>query len=113
MYASSHDALLGLRDGDEGWRKLERFPETRRGFRRSAALYLGGPRAPLPSLKRMPADAFFEAQKGGSVRLVVRGPSVEKFEESSGWTEVSPGTYPVSSRITLRRGDDVYLQFRQ
>ncbi|MEM9188652.1 MAG: vWA domain-containing protein [Myxococcota bacterium] len=113
MWASSHDALLGLRDGDDGWRHLKRFPETKRRFRRAAALHLGGPMAPLPSLKRMPADAYLEAQAGGGVRLIVRGPGIEKFQESTGWTEIEPGQYPVSNRITLRRGDEIYLQFRR
>ena len=113
MWASSHDQLLGLRDGDEGWRRLQRFPETKRGFRRHAALWLGGPRAPLPSLKRMPADASIEASPGGGARLIVKAPGLEKFEESTGWTEIAPGTYPVSNRITLRRGDEIYLQFRR
>ena len=113
MWASSHDQLLGLRDGDEGWRRLQRFPETKRGFRRHAALWLGGPRAPLPSLKRMPADAHIEASPGGGARLIEKAEGLEKFEESTGWTEIAPGTYPVSNRITLRRGDEIYLQFRR
>ena len=113
MWASSYDQLLGLRDGDEGWRKLMRFPETKRGFRRNAQLWLGGPRAPLPSLKRMPADAHIEASAGGGARLVVKAPGIEKFEESTGWTEIAPGTYPVPNRVTLRRGDEIYLQFRR
>lgn len=112
-WATSYEALLRLRDGDEGWRKVERFTETKRGFRRPAAVYLGGPRAPLPSLKRLPADGRIEATEGGGAKLVVTGPGVEKFEESSGWMELAPGEYPVSNRITLRRGEDTYLQFRR
>jgi len=113
MWATSHDGLLSLRDGDDGFRKLDRFPETKRGFRRNGALWLGGPGAPLPSLKRMAADAHIEAQAGGGALLIVKGPGVEKFEESTGWTEIEPGQYPVGSRITLRRLEEVYLQFRR
>ena len=112
MWASSHEALLRLRDGDEGWRKLERFVETKRGFRRNAALHLGGPRAPLPSLKRLPDDAWIEASEGGGAKLVVRAEGIAKFEESNGWVEIAPGSYPIASRITLRRGDETYLQLR-
>ena len=112
-WASSHDALLRLRQGDEGYRKLERFVETKRGFRRHATLELGGPRAPLPSLKRLPGDARIEATAGGGATLIVTGPGVEKFEESSGWVELAAGNYPVANRITLRRGEETYLQFRR
>jgi len=112
-WASSHEALLRLREGDEGWRKLARFTETARRFRRPAALHLGGPRAPLPSLKRLPPDARVEATPGGGAKLIVTGPGVEKFEESSGWVEIAPGEYPVSNRLTLRRGEDTYLQLRR
>lgn len=112
-WASSHEALLRLRDGDEGWRKLERFTETERGFRRPAALHLGGARAPLPSLKRLPPDARIEATEGGGAKLIVTGAGVEKFEESSGWVEIAPGEYPVSNRLTLRRGEETYVQLRR
>lgn len=112
-WASSHEALLRLREGDEGWRKLERFTETARGFRRPATLHLGGPRAPLPSLKRLPPDARIEATPGGGAKLIVTSPGVEKFEESTGWVEIAPGEYPVSNRITLRRGEETYLQLRR
>lgn len=111
-WARSHDALLRLREGDEGYRKLGRFTETERGFRRDAALLLGGPRAPLPSLKRLPEDGRIEATAGGGAKLIVTGPGVEKFEESSGWVELSPGDYPVPNRITLRRGEETFLQLR-
>jgi hypothetical protein len=113
LWASSYEALLRLRDGDEGYRKLERFVETKRGFRRPGTLYLGGPKAPLPSLKRLPDDARIEATDGGGARLVVKGPGVEKWNESDGWTELAPGEYPVSNRITLRRGEETYLSFRR
>lgn len=112
MWARSHDALLRLRDGDEGWRKLGRFTETARGFRRNATLHLGGKQAPLPSLKRLAADGRIEATEGGGAKLIVTGPGVEKFEESSGWVELSPGDYPVPNRVTLRRGEETYLQLR-
>ena len=39
--------------------------------------------------------------------------SLEKFEEANGWVELEPGTHTVSNRITLRRGEDTYLQFRR
>jgi hypothetical protein len=113
MFATSHDGLLGLRDGDDGWRRLERFGECKRGFRRHAALHLGGPKAPLPSLKRFAADAYFEAQPGGGVMLHVKSGGLEKFDESSGWTEIPKGSHPVANRLTLRRGDETYLQFRR
>lgn len=113
-WAESHEALLRLRDGDEGWRKLERFGETKRGFRRDAAVHLGGPRAPLPSLKRLPDDGHIRATEGGGATLVVTGPGVERFEESSGWVELAEGEYPLSNRVVLRRGgDEVYLMFRR
>ena len=80
LYAESHDALLEIRDGDDGHRPFRRFPETKRGFRRNAALHLGGPRAPLPSLKRMPDDARLVATGGGGAVLVVeREDAVERF----------------------------------
>jgi hypothetical protein len=113
MFANTHDGLLGLRDGDDGWRRLERFAECKRAFRRHGQLHLGGPRAPLPSLKRWPPDAYFEAQPGGGVTLHVRGGGLEKFDETNGWTEIGKGSHPVPNRITLRRGDETYLQFRR
>lgn len=113
MFANTHDGLLGLRDGDDGWRRLERFAECKRAFRRHAQLHLGGPTAPLPSLKRWPPDAYFEAQPGGGVTLHVRGGGLEKFDETNGWTEIGKGSHPVPNRMTLRRGDETYLQFRR
>ena len=53
------------------------------------------------------------ATTGGGATLVVTGPGVEKFEESTGWTELEPGRYPVANRITLRRGEETYVQFRR
>ncbi len=113
VYAESHDALIDTKDGDDGHRPFRRFVETKRGFRRDAALHLGGPRAPLPSLKRMPDDARLVATGGGGATLVVdRDEAVERFTESEGWQPMTKGTYPVASRITLRRGDEVYLEVR-
>lgn len=113
LWAESHDQLLRLRDGDDGWRPLERFVETKRGFRRHAALHLGGPRAPLPSLKRLPLDGRIEATKGGGATLIVTGGGIERFTEASGWQELAPGSYPVSNRVQLRRGEDLYLEMRR
>lgn len=113
MWASSHEALLRLREGDEGWRPLERFAETARGFRRPAAVYLGGPRAPLPSLKRLPDDGRIEATEGGGAKLVVTGPGVERFDETNGWVELARGEHPVSNRVMLRRGEETYVSLRR
>lgn len=113
LYAESHKALTSLRDGDDGWRLLKRFTETHRGFRKDATLHLGGREAPLPSLKRQPDDAQIVAQSGGSATLFVTGPTIERFTESKGWHELEPGEYPVPNKVTLRRGDEVYLQFRR
>jgi len=112
LYADTHQRLIELREGDDGYRRLKRFIETKRGFRRPAALHLGGPRAPLPSLKRLPPDGRIEALAGGGAQLVVTGPGVERFSESKGWHELQPGIYPVSSKIQLRRGE-TYLEFRR
>lgn len=112
LSADTHEHLLELREGDDGYRKLKRFIESKRGFRRPAALYLGGRMAPLPSLKRMPEDGRIEALPGGGAQLIVTGPGIERFTESKGWHELEPGTTPVSSKIQLRRGD-TYLEFRR
>lgn len=113
IYAESHDALIDTKDGDDGHRPFRRFLETKRGFRRDAALHLGGSRAPLPSLKRMPDDARIVATGGGGATLIVdRDEAVERFTDSDGWTPMTKGTYPVASRITLRRGDEIYLEVR-
>lgn len=113
LFASSHDALLRIRPGDEGHVKLEQFVECKRGFRRDAALSLGGPNAPLPSLAQLPEDGKIVARKGGGATLIVTGPGVEKFEESSGWVEIPAGEHPIANRITIRRGEETYLQFRR
>jgi len=112
VWADSHEGLLRVRQGDEGWHTLEAFVQTRRRFRKDATLHLGGPNAPLPSLHGLADDARIVAKEGGGASLVVDGPGTEKFEESSGWVEVPAGEHLIASRITLRRGDD-YLQFRR
>ncbi|MBX3250358.1 MAG: hypothetical protein KF901_24485, partial [Myxococcales bacterium] len=112
LFAESHDHLLALREGDDGLRPLARFVETKRGFRRNAALHLGGARAPLPSLKRLPDAGRIEATGGGGATLIVTAGGVERFTEANGWEELAPGTYPVSSRIQLRRGEELYLELR-
>ncbi len=112
LYADSHDALLGLREGDDGWRPLERFVQTKRRFRRPGTFFLGGPNAPLPSLRRMPADGRIEAQPGGGATLLVEGPGVERFTETGGWQELAPGSYPVPNKVLLKRGD-LFLEFRR
>ncbi len=112
-YAESHNALSKLGEGDEGWLRLERFDETRRGFYRPSTLYLGGSKAPLPSLKRMAPSARIEASDGGGATLIVEGEGTETFSESKGWTPVEPGTHPIHSRIILRREGELYLLFRR
>ena len=113
LYAESHGALLDIREGDDGHRPFRRFPGTRRGFRRDAALHLGGPRAPLPSLQRMADDARLVATGGGGALLIVdREEAVERFTEAEGWEPVPIGAHPVASRMTLRRGDGLYLEVR-
>ena len=113
VWAESHDALLETREGDDGHRPFARFIETRRGFRRHATLALGGARAPLPSLKRMPDDARLVATAGGGATLVVdRAEALERHTESGGWEFVPVGSHPVPSRMKLRRGEDLYLEVR-
>ncbi|AKF05130.1 VWA domain-containing protein [Sandaracinus amylolyticus] len=114
LSASSHDELLSMREGDDGWRLLRRFAEAKRGFRRPAAVWLGGPRAPLPSLKRQPADGRIEAQPGGGASLVVTGPGVERWNDAeSRYVELERGTHPVPSRVRIRRGEELFLEFRR
>ncbi|MCA9663330.1 MAG: VWA domain-containing protein [Myxococcales bacterium] len=112
-YAESHEALAKLGEGDEGWLRIERFPETKRGFYRPGTLYLGGAAAPLPSLKRMAPSARIEARPGGAAVLIVEGDGTETFSESRGWTPIEPGEHPVHSRIVLRREGSLYLLFRR
>lgn len=113
LHAESHEALSALREGDDGWREVRRFAGTERGFRRHAAIHLGGARAPLPSLRSQPDDARIEARPGGGAVLVVRSAGVERFEESKGWTEVPIGETSIHNQIVLRRPGVVYLQFRR
>ena len=114
LYASTLEELQALREGDDGWRELRRFGETERGFRRPAAVWLGGPRAPLPSLRRQAADGRIEALGSGSAQLVVSGPTVERWNElEARWDELSPGTYPVAGAVRLRRGEDFVMEFRR
>ena len=113
LHAESHEALSALREGDDGWREVRRFAGTERGFRRHAAIHLGGARAPLPSLRSQPGDARIEARAGGGAALVVKAPGIERFDESNGWTPVPVGETPVHNQIVLRRPGAVYLQFRR
>ncbi|WP_236607210.1 VWA domain-containing protein [Sandaracinus amylolyticus] len=114
LSASSHDELLSMREGDDGWRHLRRFTEAQRGFRRPAAVWLGGPRAPLPSLKRQPADGRIEAQPGGGASLVVTGPGIERWNDAeSRYVEIERGTHPVPSRVRIKRGEELFLEFRR
>jgi len=112
-YAESHSALSKLGEGDEGWLRIERFDETGRGFYRPGTLYLGGSKAPLPSLKRMAPSARIEACDGGGATLIVDGDGTEIFSESKGWTPIEPGAQPIHSRIILRREGELYLLFRR
>jgi hypothetical protein len=114
LSASSLDQLVDMRDGDDGYRLLRRFPETKRGFRKPATLWLGGPDAPLPSLKRQPRDGKIVATHGGGATLVVLGPGVERWNESEGkFVEVEKGNHVLGSRVRLRRGEEIYLEFRR
>ena len=112
-YAESHAALSKLGEGDEGWLRIERFAETKRGFYRPATLHLGGASAPLPSLKRMAPSARIEAGDGGGATLVVDGEGTESFSESKGWSPLEPGRHPIHSRLLLRREGELYLLFRR
>ncbi len=114
LSASSLEQLVEMRDGDDGYRLLRRFPETKRGFRRAATLWLGGPDAPLPSLKRQPRDGQIVASHGGSATLVVTGPGVERWSEGEGkFLELERGSHAIGSRVRLRRGEETFLEFRR
>ena len=39
--------------------------------------------------------------------------NAERLDESDGWKELASGEYPVPSRITLRRGAEIYVQLRR
>ena len=112
-YAESHPALAKLREGDEGWLRIDRFPEVRRGFYRPATLHLGGAKAPLPSLRRMSPTTRVEARPGGGLVLIVAGEGNEAFSESKGWHPLDPGEHPVHARMVLRREGTLYLLLRR
>ncbi len=112
-YAESHTALSKLSEGDEGWLRIERFSETKRGFYRPATLHLGGSQAPLPSMRRMAPSARVEASAGGGAMLIVEGDGTETFSESKGWTMLGAGSHVIHSRIILRREGDLYLLIRR
>ena len=114
LYAPSLEELQALREGDDGWRELRRFKASERGFRRDAALWLGGSRAPLPSLKRQSPDGRIEATGSGAARLIVLGPGVERWNElEARFEELSKGTYPVSGTVRLKRGEELVIEFRR
>jgi hypothetical protein len=110
--AESHEALAKVGEGDEDWRLLRSLEGTQRGFYRPATIYLGGPKAALPSLRDLPADARIEARTHGNAALVIEAEGIETFKESSGWQPVPKGESPIGSSIVLRR-DDTYLMFRR
>jgi hypothetical protein len=114
LSASSLEQLVEMRDGDDGYRLLRRFSETKRGFRKPATLWLGGPDAPLPSLKRQPRDGKIVASDGGGATLVVMGPGVERWSEGEGkFVELDKGSHAIGSRVRLRRGEETFLEFRR
>jgi hypothetical protein len=110
--AESHEALSKLGEGDEDWRLIRSLESTKRGFYTPATVHLGGPKAALPSLRGLPADARIEARDHGNATLVVEAEGIESFKESTGWQAVAPGELPIGSSIVLRR-DDTYLMFRR
>ncbi|PRP94481.1 hypothetical protein ENSA5_41000 [Enhygromyxa salina] len=110
--SESHEALSKLTEGDEDWRLVRSLDTTKRGFYTPATVHLGGPKAALPSLRELPADARIEARGHGNATLVVEAEGIEIFKESSGWQPVPTGELPIGSSIVLRR-DDTYLMFRR
>jgi hypothetical protein len=110
--AESHEALAKVGDGDEDWRLLRSLESTKRGFYRPGTLHLGGPKAALPSLRDLPADARIEARPHDNAALIVEAEGIETFKESSGWQPVPKGESPIGSSIVLRR-DNTYLMFRR
>jgi hypothetical protein len=110
--AESHEALAKVGDGDEDWRLLRSLESTKRRFYRPGTLHLGGPKAALPSLRDLPADARIEARSHDNAALVVEAEGIETFKESSGWQPVPKGESPIGSSIVLRR-DNTYLMFRR
>lgn len=110
--AESHAALAKVGEGDEDWRLLRSLEGTKRGFYQPGTLHLGGPKAALPSLRDLPADARIEARPHDNAALVVEAEGIETFKESSGWQAVPKGESPIGSSIVLRR-DNTYLMFRR
>jgi hypothetical protein len=110
--AESHEALAKLGEGDEDWRLIRSLEACKRGFYRHASVDLGGPKAALPSLRELPADARIEAREQGNAALIVEAEGIETFKESTGWTLAPVGEHPIASSIALRR-DDTYLLFRR
>jgi hypothetical protein len=110
--AESHEALVKVGEGDEDWRLVRSLETTKRGFYTPGTIHLGGPRAALPSLRDLSADARIEARSHDNAALVVTAEGVEVFKESSGWQTVPVGESPIGSSIVLRR-DDTYLMFRR
>jgi hypothetical protein len=110
--AESHEALAKVGEGDEDWRLLRSLEGTKRGFYQPGTLHLGGPKAALPSLRDLPADARIEARGHDNAALVIEAEGIETFKESSGWQPVPKGESPIGSSIVLRR-DNTYLMFRR
>jgi hypothetical protein len=110
--AESHEALAKLGEGDEDWRSIRSLEACTRGFYRHARVELGGPKAALPSLRELPADARIEAREQGNAALIIEAEGIETFKESTGWTPAPVGEHPIASSIALRR-DDTYLLFRR
>lgn len=110
--AETHEALSKLNEGDEDWRLTRSLETTKRGFYTPATVHLGGPKAALPSLRELPADARIEARGHDNASLVVEAEGIETFKESSGWQPLPVGEQPIGSSIVLRR-DDTYLMFRR
>ncbi|KIG12687.1 hypothetical protein DB30_01124 [Enhygromyxa salina] len=110
--AESHESLAKLTEGDEDWRLIAALEPTKRGFYTPATVHLGGPKAALPSLRELPANARIEARGNDNASLVVEAEGIETFKESSGWQPLPVGEQPIGSSIVLRR-DDTYLMFRR
>lgn len=110
--AESHEALAKVGEGDEDWRLVRSLESTKRGFYQPGTIHLGGPKAALPSLRDLPADARIEARSHDNAALVVEAEGIETFKESSGWQPVPKGESPIGSSIVLRR-DNTYLMFRR
>jgi hypothetical protein len=110
--AESHDALAKVGEGDEDWRAVRSLESTKRGFYQPGTIHLGGPKAALPSLRDLPADARIVARTHDNAALVIEAEGIETFKESSGWQVLPKGESPIGSSIVLRR-DNTYLMFRR